>query len=595
MPNWSKQQLFKTRRNIHLAAASLPDEAALETPELFPPWEHFRDYAKGDRCRDEGVLYRCLQDHTSQPMWTPKETPALWALVDDPGEEWPEWEQPLGSEDAYMAGAKVSHNGKHWISKVPANVWEPGVYGWEEQPENAETGGGESGATVQSVEWHQCPEAVQEYLANADYTGVPYTESVIGNYAPYPADPQTNSKPEAATVGSESFYNCVPNGKTPFATENAAGTLMPLDPLRWIKSATANFRDLGGWPCDGGKVRYGMIYRSGNLAAADFDLLFSDLGIRWEIDLTADGEAAFPGKIRHVCHPAYAMYSLADAEAWETNLRAVMDAAAHGEPCVIHCSMGADRTGTLVCVLEGLLGVSQSNIDKDYELSSFAFAYRKRNENYQGGTADWAHLIAAIDALTGATFRDKCVTFALSVGITPDEINAFRAAMIDGEPEKIAEPQTEPEPEPEPEAPAVDGNLIPTSIDRDGSVYNGMGYEIGYKLKSNGTKQSMEGYAITGFIPFAYGQTIRFDRFAGTESSNGGFYFFDADFSCIACHRVAAMLTYGELTAGEPLSYLVPPAVYDDGKGYVVDISNAAYIRLSVKTENPQTLVCKIN
>ena len=28
--------------------------------------------------------------------------------------------------------AKVSHNGKHWISNADGNVWEPGVYGWTE-------------------------------------------------------------------------------------------------------------------------------------------------------------------------------------------------------------------------------------------------------------------------------------------------------------------------------------------------------------------------------------------------------------------------------------------------------------------------------
>ena len=52
--------------------------------------------------------------------------------IDDPAVEWPEWRQPQGSTDAYAMGAKVSHNGKHWISTADANVWEPGVYGWEE-------------------------------------------------------------------------------------------------------------------------------------------------------------------------------------------------------------------------------------------------------------------------------------------------------------------------------------------------------------------------------------------------------------------------------------------------------------------------------
>ena len=59
-------------------------------------------------------------------------------LVSDPAEEWPEWSQPVGAHDAYSKDAKVSHNGKHWISNVDSNVWEPGVYGWTEATE--ETG-----------------------------------------------------------------------------------------------------------------------------------------------------------------------------------------------------------------------------------------------------------------------------------------------------------------------------------------------------------------------------------------------------------------------------------------------------------------------
>lgn len=50
--------------------------------------------------------------------------------MDDPGEEWPEWAQTL-PEEAYPEGAKVSHNGKHWINTHgDGNNWEPGVYGW---------------------------------------------------------------------------------------------------------------------------------------------------------------------------------------------------------------------------------------------------------------------------------------------------------------------------------------------------------------------------------------------------------------------------------------------------------------------------------
>lgn len=289
----------------------------------------------------------------------------------------------------------------------------------------------------ETVTWHQDSEAVRSFLAEVDYSGVPYTETEISDYLPSSPMPITNTKPAGETVDGVTFYNEVPNALTPFATQNKAGTLTPLDQVRWIKSQTANMRDIGGWACDGGSVKYGLIYRSGELNSQDESLLIEELGINTECDLTADGVPAFPGKMRYIGHTSYAMYSLANTEAWRVNLRGIFEAVRYGNPVVFHCSMGADRTGTLACILEGLLGVSQSDIDKDYEPTSF-YALRARNGNYQGGTADWAHLISQILALNGDTFRDKCVNFVVGLGFTADEINAFRSAMIVGTPAALS-------------------------------------------------------------------------------------------------------------------------------------------------------------
>ena len=128
----TREHLYKLRQLIVKASESLSDTDALEAVELFPRWSDSAEYVTGDRVSYEGILYKCLLDHTSQPSWTPDVSPSLWVRVDDPGEEWPEWRQPTGSTDAYALGAKVSHNEKHWISDYDNNTWEPGVFGWSE-------------------------------------------------------------------------------------------------------------------------------------------------------------------------------------------------------------------------------------------------------------------------------------------------------------------------------------------------------------------------------------------------------------------------------------------------------------------------------
>lgn len=118
---------------IEDAGNLLPDDEALEAMELFPFWSaESVAYKTNDKVRYMDLLWKCLQDHTSQADWAPNVAVSLWVRVDNPGEEWPEWRQPVGAQDAYEKGYKVSHNDKHWISNVDNNVWEPGVYGWDE-------------------------------------------------------------------------------------------------------------------------------------------------------------------------------------------------------------------------------------------------------------------------------------------------------------------------------------------------------------------------------------------------------------------------------------------------------------------------------
>lgn len=111
----------------------IDDVTAGEHVDLFSPWAAGVAYAVGNIRTHGDKLYRCLQAHTSQEDWTPDAAASLWALIADPAEEWPAWSQPVGAHDAYDIGDQVSHGGKHWVSDVGGNVWEPGVYGWREK------------------------------------------------------------------------------------------------------------------------------------------------------------------------------------------------------------------------------------------------------------------------------------------------------------------------------------------------------------------------------------------------------------------------------------------------------------------------------
>lgn len=128
----TRQRAKQLRALVEKAAAGLPDADALNGVELFQAWAPDRDYVRGQRVRRLGRLYRLIPEtHHSQADWPPELVPAVWAWVDDPSEEWPEWVQPLGAQDAYPAGAKVTYQGKRWINTYgDGNIWAPGVFGW---------------------------------------------------------------------------------------------------------------------------------------------------------------------------------------------------------------------------------------------------------------------------------------------------------------------------------------------------------------------------------------------------------------------------------------------------------------------------------
>lgn len=128
----TREQAEQLRKLLENQTANMTDEQILEYPDFVDKWQSGKEYVADKRLEYNGTIYKVLQAHTSQDTWTPPDAPSLFAKALIPDENViPEWEQP-DSTNPYAKGDKVTHNGKTWISTADGNVWEPGVYGWEE-------------------------------------------------------------------------------------------------------------------------------------------------------------------------------------------------------------------------------------------------------------------------------------------------------------------------------------------------------------------------------------------------------------------------------------------------------------------------------
>lgn len=241
----------------------------------------------------------------------------------------------------------------------------------------------------------------------------------------------------------------------------------------------SNFRDIGGYPIDGGKrVRRGVLYRAGEptaLTARDRAALDA-LGIRTIYDLrTTTERTKRPGtlwdhagprrlhrdyghsgadlpaivhdpdlsaeKLRQRMLDAYR--TLPDEQA--EGFRAILLEIAAGEiPLVFHCAAGKDRTGIFAAILLDLLGVSRAAIEADYLHTNRNLARnRARFLRYVGrddvDPAMWdpllrvepEYLAAMFDAID--THHGGSANYVAALGITPGQLAALRETLLETE------------------------------------------------------------------------------------------------------------------------------------------------------------------
>lgn len=346
---------------------------------------------------------------------------------------------------------------------------------------------------VENKTWSQENPVVADYLDEVEYSPSDYSVSYIENYStqtttyrkdrPQGVDVSVDAGHlylvsddraihKEVTTGTETIENIRPATNTGYyVANNKKGTLSPTGFLRMINGGgnTFNIRDIGGWECDGGTLKYGLVFRGGELNGDTYHVVLSPeqieffkdfLGIRDEIDFRGDsdvdGDDGIIGTIDDITSSAlgpsvdYVRYPIA-AYANGVNLAARVQTGYYrdilkriakdlteSKPLYLHCLVGADRTGTVCCLIEAICGVAQSDIDKDYELTSFSAGNLRRRTG-----SDWRGLIDRINSFEGSTFRDKVVSYALQAGVTIDDINAIRNGLIDGTPTALVSPYSD--------------------------------------------------------------------------------------------------------------------------------------------------------
>ena len=191
------------------------------------------------------------------------------------------------------------------------------------------------------------------------------------------------------------------------------GSITPTGPLRAMKlSGVKNLRDLGGWESsflreDGSKktIKYGKIYRGtelggngggGSFSSNDKAAFLSTTGVTVDLDLRGYGSgnpsnplgfeqtSSLPHyKNLQVCQFMVEGSSFdVTADLYRQALRFIISHLSNNDEVVyFHCIGGADRTGTLAFMIESLLGVSETDMNIDYELTSFNSTRLRTNED----------------------------------------------------------------------------------------------------------------------------------------------------------------------------------------------------------------------
>ena len=123
------------------------------------------------------------------------------------------------------------------------------------------------------------------------------------------------------------------------------------------------------------------------------------------------------------------------ADQYQYAIRCIIEWLRDGKVVYFHCHGGADRTGTLAFLLEGLLGVSESDMSKDFELTTYSNSIHRRN-----GDGGWFYkgMVKYIRSFApGKTMQEQVTAWAKTrhsdnvAPLTDAEIAELKSLLLD--------------------------------------------------------------------------------------------------------------------------------------------------------------------
>lgn len=222
---------------------------------------------------------------------------------------------------------------------------------------------------------------------------------------------------------------------------------------RWLRvPEMTNVRDLGGWPVPGGqRVRQGLIFRSSemnshlSLTPEGTEILVHELGIRTDLDLRAESEEPSPALppqwVRHVSLPIRPYEGILEPEV-QRAIAAVFELLGQADayPVLMHCWAGADRAATAAMLLHAALGVQETELASDYELSSLSVWGDRSRHSPQYGA-----LLAALATFAESptdTINVQTVNYLRACGVRPESLEAMRGLLLETAPAPMPERET---------------------------------------------------------------------------------------------------------------------------------------------------------